>query len=490
MATLQSSPPISGSSIPVAHCTSPSLSSSGGGSIVSGLGDSGSQPIQASSWRTSLIRERIQWARRFRTLIVDNADELVALIQAETHKPAFEAFAADILALISACKWHERHSRRLLGPHRIAGRPAWLPGIRSVQTREPLGRVAIIATWNYPIQLLGIQLVQAIMAGNDVVVKPSERTPRSQARLVELARQSGLPSGALELRPAAREAGQQMLESERFDHIIFTGSTRVGHHIALAAAETLTPTTLELSGCDSALVFADADARLAARVIWNAVTMNSGQTCMAPRRVLVHRDVYAAFLAALAPLAAGARLLRLIDDSAAALTFELARESVARGARSLSGVLESPKGAFLRTLAVVDCPPDAPLATTEHFGPALAVVPLATDADMLAVHARVDQKLVTSVFTRSNARAHALTAQLGSSIVSINDAVLPAGHPGITLAGHGASGWGASRGRDGLLSMTRSVTITSTSGLFRTPPETPNAAVAANITRFMKWWYR
>ena len=178
----------------------------------------------------------------------------------------------------------------------------WSIGQRHQVERVPLGRIGIIATWNYPVQLLGVQLVQALAAGNRVVVKPSERTPRTQALLLDLARRAGLPEGTLDVLPATRDAGAAMLQHAEMDHLVFAGSTAVGRRIAEAAARRLLPSTLELSGRDTAFVLADADPALAARTIWSAVTMNAGQTCMAPRRVLVDSRVYERFLAALARL--------------------------------------------------------------------------------------------------------------------------------------------------------------------------------------------
>jgi aldehyde dehydrogenase (NAD+) len=437
----------------------------------------------------SALSDRLRWAARFRGLLVGHADDLCTLVTRETAKPAWEAFSGDLLPLLAACRWIERRAARVLRPRGVGPAPLWMFGQRHRVERAPLGRVAIIATWNYPLQLLGVQLLHAVVAGNRVVVKPSERSPRSQGLLLDLAHRAGLPRDVLETRGASVEDGRRMLETERFDHIVFTGSTRVGRHIALHAAETLTPTTLELSGSDTALVLDDADAALAARVLFHAAIMNAGQTCMAPRRAFVHERVYARFLAALAPLAAGARPRALIDDAAAAHVWALVERSLAAGARSLSGVAEPPAGRTLRPVVVVDCPADASLASIEHFGPALAVVPCRSVEDMLAAYARIEQKLATSVFTASPARARALAPGLGSSLVTVNDAVLPAAHPGAPIAGRGVSGWGVSRGAEGLLAMTRPVHVSVTPRRLRTPPEPPHPALAARLRGAMLWWY-
>jgi len=416
---------------------------------------------------------------------VANADELLDLTSAETHKPHWEALTTDLLPLLAACRWHERNASRILRTRALGGRPFWLPGQRCSISREPLGRVAIIATWNYPVQLLGIQMLQALLAGNTLVVKPSEHAPRTQQRLIEIFIQAGLLPGTLRGYPATREAGPQMLRDEHPDHVIFTGSTAVGRQVAAWAAERLIPTTLELSGSDTALVLADADPALAARSIWNAVTMNSGQTCMAPRGALVHRSMYAAFLRQLAPLAAGARPRQVITDRAANDAFALVQHALASSnARSLSGIAEAPRDGSLRPLAIVDCPLDCPLLDGDHFAPVLAVAPFDSLDDALAIHARIPQHLATAVFTRSRFSL----PPLHSSIVTLNDCVIPTGHPALAIIGRGQSGWGATRGAPGLLAMTHPVQVCRSS-FFRPPLVAPTAAAASRLQRFLLRFY-
>lgn len=432
---------------------------------------------------------RLPWLRRFRGALAARASDLATIVSREVGKTHWEALTADVLPLLSACSWHERHAPRLLKPRSIGWGGLPFAGVRGTVERQPLGSVAIIATWNYPLQLLGIQLVQAILAGNRVVVKPSEHAPLSARALLELALSCGLDSDELRWVEATREAGAALLAGEHFDHIVFTGSTPVGRAIAAVAAERLTPTTLELSGSDSALVLEDANAALAARSIWNACTMNAGQTCMAPRRALVARERCDAFLAALAPLAAGARPRRLINAAAAQHAFDLARQACQLGGRSVTGMLEPPEREHLRPLAIVDCPASAPLVQGEHFGPVLAVVPFDDLQEALRVHRSVPKHLSASIYTRRPARARALAGELGASLVSINDSVMPAGHPGTGLSGHGHSGWGVSRGREGLLSMTRPVYVTTTSTWLRPPTGQPAPAAVAQMATMLRWLF-
>lgn len=439
------------------------------------------------------LQDRLEWLRRFRGALSSRASELATIVSREVGKPHWEALTGDVLSLLAACAWHERHAGRLLKPRQVGWGGLPFAGVRGRVERHPLGSVAIIATWNYPLQLLGIQLVQAILAGNRVVVKPSEHAPLSARALLELALSCGLEPQELRWVEATREAGAALLSSERFDHIVFTGSTAVGRAIASVAAERLTPTTLELSGSDSAFVLDDADAALAARSIWNACTMNAGQTCMAPRRALVARERCDEFLAALTPLAAGARPQRLIDDAAARRAFDLAKEACQLGGRSVTGMLEPPgappRGAWMRPLAIADCPAGAPLVLGEHFGPVLAVVPFDDLEAALRVHRAVPKHLSTSVYTRRPARARELAGELGSSLVSINDSVMPAGHPGTGLSGRGLSGWGVSRGPEGLLAMTRPVYVTTTSSWLRPPVGQPTPAAVSQMNSALRWLF-
>lgn len=455
---------------------------------------SGWAPTHPNEWGSAPIARRLAWVRAFRRLVADRAEELTALIADEVHKPPHEAMTADLAPLLASCVWHERHAARALRTRAARGTPLWLRYTRVRIERAPLGRVGIIATWNYPVQLLGIQLVQALVTGNCVVVKPSERSPRSQGLLLDLAERAGLPAGVLSRRDATRDEGRRMILEDHLDHVVFTGSTRTGREIARQAAERLIPTTLELSGNDSALVLEDADAALAARAIWFAVTANGGQTCMAPRRAVVHRGVYERFVAELATLAAGERARRLIDAESAERCFELVREAIVAGGRSLSGVIEAPRDGVMRPVAVADCPTGCGLVEGDHFGPAIAVLPFEDLREAMAIHHREHlpgavQHLSCSVYTRSGRTAGALAGGLGCSFVTVNDSVIPQSHPAAAIAGKGRSGWGASRGEEGLLAMTRPVAVARSGRLMRPPTDPPTPEQARRLSGLIRWLY-
>jgi acyl-CoA reductase-like NAD-dependent aldehyde dehydrogenase len=432
------------------------------------------------------------WLRRFRDAVKTHHVEVAELASSEVGKPEFEAVAADIMPLIASCNWHLRRGRALLCPRRVRGGGLFGFGHRVERHRMPVGRVLIIATWNYPVQLLGIQLIQALLAGNRVVVKPSERAPRTQARLMELAidAASADPAmrGRIEVRSATREEGRRVLAEEAFDHVVFTGSTTVGRAIAEVCAARLIPTTLELSGSDSAIILGDADARTAARAVFMGFTANAGQTCMAPRRALVAREVHAAFTDELARLVAGSKQVTLVDELAAEAVQSAAADAIRAGGRSIAGALEPAAGRAMRPIAILDCPAETQLFLGQHFGPAIAVRAFDSLEEAFALHARAGQYLATSIWTRRATQDLAARVQAcGSSLVHFNSVLLPSAHPAVAIAGHGASGWGSSRGESGLLALTREVAVTRSSTLIAPPVEEPSPKVRSFLSRMIAW---
>jgi len=446
--------------------------------------------------QTPSLSDRLTWLRAFRDAVRESHPTLCALVSEEIGKSTFEAMVADVMPLVGSMNWHLRRAKSILKPRRVGGGGIFGFGHAVERQRLPVGRVLIIATWNYPVQLVGIQLVQAVVAGNSVVVKPSERAPRTQAMLLDLAIRAAdaIPSmrGSIEVRSASREEGRRVLAEERFDHVVFTGSTAVGRAIAEVCAPRLIPTTLELSGSDTAFVLPDADARAAARAVFMGFTANAGQTCMAPRRALVMREAYAAFCDELARLVAGARRVTLVDAGAAEAAQRAAHAAISAGGRSIAGALEPVHGRVMRPVAVLDCPSgdgcSGDLFMGRHFGPALAVRAVDSLDEAFALHASVGQYLATSIWTRRpTAELAARVEACGSSLVHFNSVLLPSAHPGVAITGTGASGWGGSRGETGLVALTREVFVTRTSRFVTAPLDEPSAKVQQFLSKFIAW---
>ncbi len=493
------------------HAMSIAGTNLGSGAIPGTAGAIGLMPapavatIEKSVWASMPLGERLEWVARFRQLVAFHQPRLCELICEETKKPAHEALLTDVAPLLAACKWMESNAARLLRDRELSDAPFWMSGTRMIERRVPVGKVGIIATWNYPVQLLGIQLVHALAAGNTVVVKPSERTPRTQTRLLEIAMEAGLPMNTLTWVGATREAGQNMLSTQRFDHVIFTGSTETGQKVAQQLAKTFTPGTLELSGRDSVFVLEDANVKQAAKAVWAAVNVNAGQTCMGPRRVLVLDKAYDKFCEHLAKFAATAKAVDLIDEKSATLCKELTSRAIAKGAwdaamvhgdkaqpRHVEGdgtVADEMISRRFRPTALLHCQAGMDVVEGRHFGPLVAIVRCVNLEDALNIHRRCDQHLTASVFTRDVRSGQLLADRLGATNVMINDIIMPSCHPAAAIGGRGPSGVGFSRGEEGLLGLTRPMYVSvGKAGIAKMIKPLP-AWQLNFLSKFLRWWY-
>jgi acyl-CoA reductase-like NAD-dependent aldehyde dehydrogenase len=329
--------------------------------------------------------------------------------------------------------------------------------------------VGIISTWNYPLFLNGVQIAQALTAGNGVVWKPSEVAPASATVLLELLGRAGFSDGLVQTLPATREAGQELLEAD-IDHVVFTGSAATGRVIAETLGRRLISSTLELSGCDAMFVLDDADVNLAARSAWFGATTNRGQTCIAVRRALVHRSLYPAFTKTLQSLAANAPPLPLALPAQARQAERLVRDAVAEGARLLpspgAANTNGPADGFAPAV-VVDARPEMALWREASFAPLLAVMPFDSVEEALQSDAQCPYGLSASVFTRNPARAARLADRLRTGVVTVNDVIVPTAHPAAPFGGRAQSGWGVTQGAEGLLEMTVPQVVSVRSGSFR-----------------------
>jgi acyl-CoA reductase-like NAD-dependent aldehyde dehydrogenase len=420
------------------------------------------------AWGRLPVRDRLRPVRALRHLLVDQVDQLCAALSQDIGKPANETLAGEVLPLAAACRFLEREATRLLRPRNVPWRhrPLWLTGQRDLVHRRPHGLVGIIGTWNYPIMLNGIQLVQALTAGNAVLWKPSELAAQSAVALFDLLGQAGYPSELAQLMEATRAAGPQLAQAD-VDHVVFTGSATVGRALARTLGERLVSSSLELSGCDPMFVLEDADLNLAARAAWFGATLNCGQTCVAVRRVLVHCDQYTSFLDSLRPLAASAQPARPVIEKEVANARRLLDDALADGARPLLETTAAcPADRFTPTV-VIDARPEMAIWREASFAPIMAVMPYATLEQAFQANAQCPYGLGASIFTRDLTRGQQLAARLRAGTVTINEAIVPTAHPATPFGGRGQSGWGVTQGAEGLLEMTVPQVVSVCSGSFR-----------------------
>ena len=408
------------------------------------------------SWSALSLRQRLRPVRELRALLVERRDALTAAIEADVERPPAEVVATDVLPSASACKYLLTDAARVLKDRRAGRTPLWLTGSRDVVSRRPRGVVGVLGTWNYPLFLNLVPVAHALTAGNAVLWKPSENTPRFAAEFAALFAAAGYPAGLVQTLPATREAGPQLAEAA-IDFLHFTGSEAVGRKLAARLGERLIPSVLELSGCDALIVMPNADVKLAARAAWYGLTLNKGQTCLAVRRMLVHADVRDAFVAELQGHAAKSGPLRLLKAGQVGQARRLLTEAAGRDTVAAPG---TPGDREFAPTVILDADPTLGVCREAIFAPLAALMTYRTVDELLALDAACPYALGASVFGSP-------VPGLRSGVVTGNDVIVGTAHPATPLTGRDSSGWGSTQGDEGLLEMTVPQVHSGRSGRFR-----------------------
>ncbi len=409
----------------------------------------------SSAWHARGAPGRLAVIGRFRRLLAGRAVEVARLACA--WRSTADTLTAEILPLLEAARFLERRAAGLLAPVRLgsAGRPLWLAGVEQVVIRAPFGAVLILGPSNYPLMLPGIQALQALAAGNAVAWKPGRGGAAAASSMAALLFEAGLPTDLLDIAGEDDAAGER-LASSGFDRIVLTGSAATGRAVLARAAESLTPCTVELSGADPVFVLSGADPDLVIASLAYGLRLNGGATCIAPRRVIVQRPAaswlerrLAASITGLPPAAVAPRALEALRS--------LAADAIARGARPIGAVPE-PGAPAMAPLLLADTPHDPALLTRDIFAPWLALVPVENIDAAVTVEQSSRLALGASIFGPV-AAARAVADLLPAGNVTINDLIVPTADPRLGFGGTRDSGFGTTRGPEGLLEMTRLRTI-------------------------------
>lgn len=427
-------------------------------------------------WSALSVRERLRVLRQARRALASRASGVAALIE---RRPIAETLASEMLPLLEAAAFLEREAGSILAArrHRRSRSPIWLRGTEVAVEREPYGVVLIVAPSNYPLMLPGIQALQALAAGNAVIVKPAPSGRAVMDALAATFASAGLPAGLFRV---ARESIREIEHLCRagVDKVVFTGSAAAGREVAALLHDKLTPATLELSGNDAAFVRHDADLDDAVATLAFATVLNGGATCIAPRRVFVARELEAELLRRLALALAPMDAVPL-DAATAAFAADLVDDAVTQGARVACGGLEAGAGggARLKPTVLANVQPGMRINRVELFAPLLAVTAVRDDDESLRFASVSPYALGATVFGRDVDAARRLARRIEAGVVAINDAIVPTADPRVPLAPRGDSGLGVTRGAEGLLAMTRPKAIVASHGRRPHLAGSPSAAV-------------
>ncbi|MEV4628465.1 aldehyde dehydrogenase family protein [Micromonospora sp. NPDC049523] len=372
--------------------------------------------------------ERAGLLRRIAELVEAEQESLARLLAAENGKPLPQT-RGEIEAAIRIFRGHAGEATRLFGRQIPLDAVPGMERHLAVTVREPIGVVAALVPFNYPVELYAHKAAAALAAGNAVVVQPPARCPLSLVRIAELVELAGAPRYAHQLVTGGVRVSQLLAELPGIAAVSLTGSTSAGREIARRAAATLKKVFLELGGNDALIVCDDADVEQAAQaVVLGRLARGNGQICCAVKRVYVQDGAYDAFVASLlaqtAELTVGDQLVEttdvgpLIAESAAVQVEDAVGRLVHDGARLVAGGAR--RGAFVDPTVLVDVPPDSPALAAEIFGPVAPVARFADPFDAVAMANESPYGLHAAVFTRDISRAFTLARRLDVGGVLIN----------------------------------------------------------------------
>lgn len=403
--------------------------------------------------RTRPLAWRLEQLDRLSRLLAEHEQEVTDALGADLGKPPLEALF-ELVAVRQELALTRRQLRRWMAPRKVGVSLALSPA-RAWMQAEPLGCVLIIGPWNYPFQLCLHPLVSALAAGNTAVLKPSEHAPRTAALIARLIPEA-FPAEVVQVACGDGAVAARLLE-ERFDHIFFTGGGRVGRLVMAAAAQHLTPVTLELGGKSPAIVLADAPLAVTARrLVWGK-SLNAGQTCIAPDHLLVETPLREPLVAAMAeeiqrfygadPLESP-DLGAIVNQAQFQRLRQLLEGAEARGQVLVGGRWRDADRRIEPSLVAVDSLDD-PLMQEELFGPILPVLTMANLEEALAQVRQRPKPLALYLFSRNRAAQQRTLASTSSGGVCFNDVVLQAGAAELPFGGVGESGIGRYHGQAG-----------------------------------------
>ena len=397
---------------------------------------------------------RLRWRRQqldgIARLFEENEEQIIEAMKRDLGKPDLETYVGEIAYIKAEIRHARARFRHWMRPRRVATPLIGQPGVSRV-VPEPVGVVLVIGPWNYPVQLLFAPLIAVVAAGNCAVLKPSEHAPASSALIARLV-PGYLDERAIKVVEGGVPEASELLKLP-FDHIFYTGGAEVARIVMRAAAEHLTPVTLELGGKSPAVIDRGADLKSAARRLAWGKFINAGQTCIAPDYVLVTPDQRDALVEEIR-----GQLRAMYGDDAIASGdyariinahhYERLRGLLSDG-RTVIGGRSDAQRMMIEPTVLVDVTPDDPIMREEIFGPILPVLTVGDLDDALEFIGARDKPLAAYLFTRSKSSERKFVEAVSSGSICINDVIMFYFVPDLPFGGIGMSGIGKYHGKYG-----------------------------------------
>lgn len=408
------------------------------------------------SWKHTTGRDRADILLNAARVLSERQEEIAETVTRENGKPLAQG-RGEVAVAIDHFRWFAEEARRGYG--RIV--PPQAEGKRHLIVRQPVGVVAAVSPWNFPLVLAARKVAPALAAGCTVILRPSSKAPLSSHAMAEALVEAGVPAGVFQyLLGPAGEIVDEFLENPLCRKVTFTGSTAVGKELIRKSAKTVTNLSLELGGHAPIIVFGDADLNAALDGVLITKFRNSGQSCIASNRTYVERSIYEQFLARLAErteqmkvgygLEDGVEVGPLIDKPSLDNALAQIEDALSRGARVVAGgkPLNHPNGYYLEPTVLADVPEDAVCMLEESFAPLAPVVPFDSEEEVIAAANNTRYGLAAYVYTNDFTRAFRVSEALEAGSVGLNDAVPSTSN--CPFGGMKESGVGRELGSEGM----------------------------------------
>ena len=411
------------------------------GELIAEVPDMGADETRAAiaaaeaalpAWRARPAKERSNLLRKWFDLVMANQEALAQLMTAEQGKPLAEA-RGEVAYGASFIEWFAEEGKRVYGETI----PAPSSDRRLIVLRQPVGVIAAITPWNFPVAMITRKVAPALAVGCTAVVKPAEATPLCALALAALAQEAGIPAGVFNIITTARPAavGDEMTRNPTVRKLSFTGSTGVGKHLMAACAGTVKRLSLELGGNAPFIVLDDADLDAAVLGALASKYRNAGQTCVCANRFLVHTSVYDAFAAKLhAAVSAfqigngasdGTQIGPLINAAAVAKVERLVDATIAAGATcTLGGQRHALGGNFYAPTILTNVSADMPIAVEESFGPVAPLIRFDSDDEAVRIANAVPAGLASYLYGNDLKRVWSIAERLEYGMVGINEGII------------------------------------------------------------------
>jgi acyl-CoA reductase-like NAD-dependent aldehyde dehydrogenase len=412
------------------------------------------------AWHASGFDARARIMYELRTWVVDNRDRVVQTIVDETGKTREDAQLAELMFVADSLGFWAKSAPKYLADEKVRSHSPMLFGKRMYVRYKPIGVVGVIGPWNYPLTNSFGDCIAALMAGNTVVLKPSEITPLSSLLIAEGTKAAGIPDGVFQVATGRGETGSALVDGA--DMIMFTGSTKTGKKVMARAAETLTPVALELGGKDPMIVLRDADLERAANAAVYYSMSNGGQICQAVERVYVEAPVYDEFVTKVVDKVGKLRQGKPGqggDIDVGAMTWppqmdtveRHVKDAVDRGAEvRVGGKRRKGPGDFFEPTVLTGVDHSMQIMVDETFGPTLPIMKVDGEDEALRLANDSRYGLNSSVWTRDIEKGERIAAQIEAGSACVNDAVVNYAAQELPFGGTGESGLGVRHSAKGI----------------------------------------